>query len=129
MEDGSAFRALHPHTSVDGEEAFAATQKQDKLAEWVALQPKAASWELFENSQRSPREVLKASHFSDDMVGGSHEGFKDPTTLVDDRPARVTMRTKVADLLSVRVLEVLSPVVVKVNDRQVVLHEIVVRQS
>ena len=64
--------------------------------------------------------MLKVSHFGDDIVGGGHEGLEDPTTLVDNRPFRVTMCTKVAYLLSVRVLEVLSPVVVKVNDGQVV---------
>ena len=73
--------------------------------------------------------MLEACHFLDDVVGGGHKGLKDPTTLVNDRPAKVTMCTKVADLLSVRVLEVLSPMVVKVNDRQVVRQDSMVCQS
>ena len=129
MEDGSAFGAHHLHVPVGGEETFATTQKQDELAEWVALQSEPARWKLLENSQRGPSEVLEASHFGDDMVGGSHEGLEDPTTLVDNRPAGVAMCTKVADLLSVRVLEVLSPMVIEVNDRQVVNEESVVCHS
>ena len=115
--------------SVGGEETFAVTQKQDELAEWVALQSEPARWKLLENSQRGLSEVLEASHFGDDMVGSSHEGLEDPTTLVDNRPAGVAMCTKVADLLSVRVLEVLSPMVVKVNDRQVVRQDSVICHS
>ena len=111
------------------EETFAVTQKQDELAEWAALQSEPARWRLLENSQRGPSEVLEANHFGDDMVGGSHEGLEDPTTLVDNRPAGVAMCTEVADLLSVRVLEVLSPMVIEVNDRQVVHQDNVVCQS
>ena len=120
MEDGAASRTLHLHVSVGSKETFAVAQKQNEFAEWVAFQPEAARRKFLEDSERGPSKVLAASHLRDNAVDGSRERLKYVSAPVDNRSSGVTVCPEVANPLFVRLLGVLSPVVVEINDRQVV---------
>ena len=120
VEDGTALRTPHLHVSIDSEETLAVTQKQNKFAEWVALQLETARREFLEDSERGPSEVLATSHLCDDAVGGSCERLEYVSAPVDNRSSGVTVCPEAANPLSVRLLGVLSPVVVEINDCQVV---------
>ena len=120
MEDGTALRTPHLHMSIDGEETLAVTQKQNNFAEWVALQLETARREFLEDSERGPSKVLAASHLRNNAVDDSRERLKYVSAPVDNRSSGVTVCPEVANPLFVRLLGVLSPVVIEINDRQVV---------